>query len=484
MKRLSVAAALALALAALAGTAARASTFAIVPTAVQTAAPIFVPSAETPNAPDSLLLPADWTAHAGSQHELSFAALYSLWRSAGDAYGIPWQVLASINKIESNFGRNMGPSSAGAVGWMQFMPDTWLRWGMDGDADGVADPWNPYDGVYSAARYLAAAGGSNDLERAVFAYNHADWYVREVLDLARVYGGDAGSEVAFELDRVQVALDDAQRNVARANRSLVAAIRVDRALERRQNRLVARADATRVLSDALALRKRAVAVGVGRAPVQERIQILREALDAARDALLDARSVADGASLTPGARLLVGAAMYSGGYVFPVGGGPAVASVARTHHDYPAADIAAPSGTPVYALADAIVERAWAVPDGRCGIGLTIQTADGQTWTYCHLSYLEPRVQSGVFLAAGDVVGLVGSTGRSTGPHLHLQLHPATSYPQEQAWFLQFAGSAFSWQDEPAPERTLAMAAPAAVFAVLPSPEPEDDIVLFTRSGG
>ena len=49
-------------------------------------------------------------------------------------------MLAAINKVETNFGGNMGPSSAGAVGWMQFMPDTWLRWGLDADGDGLADP--------------------------------------------------------------------------------------------------------------------------------------------------------------------------------------------------------------------------------------------------------------------------------------------------------------------------------------------------------
>src|SRR5262249_6664845 len=63
--------------------------------------------------------------------ELSYPQLLGLWQRAGAAYGIPWQLLAAINKVESNFGRNMGPSSAGAIGWMQFMPDTWYRWGVD-----------------------------------------------------------------------------------------------------------------------------------------------------------------------------------------------------------------------------------------------------------------------------------------------------------------------------------------------------------------
>ena len=94
----------------------------------------------------------------------------------------------------------------------------------------------------------------------------------------------------------------------------------------------------------------------------------------------------------------------------------------------------------MYALQDAIVLRAWTYPNGNCGIGLSIRTADGQSWTYCHLSYLDPAITRGVQLAGGTQLGLVGSTGHATGPHLHLQLDPTTSYPQEQAWFQSFAG--------------------------------------------
>jgi soluble lytic murein transglycosylase-like protein len=110
--------------------------------------------------------------------------LVGLYRSAGYQYGIDWKVLAAINKVETNLGRNTHRSSAGAVGWMQFLPSTWRRWGVDASGDGVADPWNPQDAVYSAARYLAAAGGSRDIRRAIFAYNHANWYVNEVLRIA------------------------------------------------------------------------------------------------------------------------------------------------------------------------------------------------------------------------------------------------------------------------------------------------------------
>src|SRR4029450_1812267 len=136
--------------------------------------------------------------------------LVALWQGAGSAYGIPWQVLASINKIESNFGRNMGPSSAGAVGWMQFMPSTWRRWGTHASDAAVADPRHPEDAVFPAARYLAAAGGREALARGVFAYNHADWYVRDVLDLANVFG-DGGGVLTFNLDRMQLQLDEARK---------------------------------------------------------------------------------------------------------------------------------------------------------------------------------------------------------------------------------------------------------------------------------
>jgi soluble lytic murein transglycosylase-like protein len=111
--------------------------------------------------------------------------LVTIYRSAGDQYGIDWRVLAAINRVETNFGRNTHVSSAGAVGWMQFLPSTWRRWGVDASGDGVADPYDPQDAIFSAARYLdAARGARGDIRRAVFAYNHANWYVNEVLSIA------------------------------------------------------------------------------------------------------------------------------------------------------------------------------------------------------------------------------------------------------------------------------------------------------------
>ena len=114
--------------------------------------------------------------------------LLPIYQACGTEYGIPWEVLASINKIESGFGTNMGPSSAGAIGWMQFLPSSWEAFGLDANGDGRKDPYNPVDAICAAAHYLKRSGGSKDLYDAIFAYNHADWYVQEVLSYARAYG--------------------------------------------------------------------------------------------------------------------------------------------------------------------------------------------------------------------------------------------------------------------------------------------------------
>jgi Transglycosylase SLT domain len=108
--------------------------------------------------------------------------------------GLSWTVLAAIGQIESADGTNVGPSTAGAMGPMQFLPSTWAVWGIDGFGDtGKPDILNPYDAVPSAARLLCADGaaaGGQSLSHAIFDYNHANWYVNEVLALAAEYAAD------------------------------------------------------------------------------------------------------------------------------------------------------------------------------------------------------------------------------------------------------------------------------------------------------
>jgi hypothetical protein len=122
--------------------------------------------------------------------------LVPIYMQAGHRYGIPWPVLAAINAIESDYGRNLNTSSAGAIGWMQFEPSTWKRYGVAVDGHSVPNPYDPRDAIFSAARYLAAAGASRDLAGAIYAYNHAGWYVQEVLQRAAAIAQHAQYERA------------------------------------------------------------------------------------------------------------------------------------------------------------------------------------------------------------------------------------------------------------------------------------------------
>ena len=89
--------------------------------------------------------------------------LLPIYQAAAVQYGVLWQILAAINEIETNYGLDQSVSTAGAVGGMQFMPATWMQYGVDALNAGYADPYNPVDAIFAAARYLRAAGASSDL---------------------------------------------------------------------------------------------------------------------------------------------------------------------------------------------------------------------------------------------------------------------------------------------------------------------------------
>jgi hypothetical protein len=120
--------------------------------------------------------------------------LVPLYQAAAAKYGLGPQgpaVLAAINEVETNFGQNLSTSSAGAIGWMQFEPGTWALYGVTATGakapDGPAG-WNdPADAIFSAANYLHASGAPGDWQGAIFIYNHAQWYVSQVLSLAQTY---------------------------------------------------------------------------------------------------------------------------------------------------------------------------------------------------------------------------------------------------------------------------------------------------------
>ena len=113
--------------------------------------------------------------------------LLPIYQACGSEYGIPWQVLAAINRIETGFGTNVNTSYAGAMGWMQFMPGTWAAYGVDANGDREKDPYNPVDAICAAANYLSASGYAEDPRTAIFAYNRADWYVDDILTNAAAY---------------------------------------------------------------------------------------------------------------------------------------------------------------------------------------------------------------------------------------------------------------------------------------------------------
>ena len=114
------------------------------------------------------------------------ATLRGYYAEAQRLYGVDASYLASINFIESSFGRNNGPSSAGAEGPMQFLPSTWANWGQGGNI------WDPHDAILAAARYLVHYGAPGDMRDAIFHYNLDYDYVDAVEFFARAIRADPG----------------------------------------------------------------------------------------------------------------------------------------------------------------------------------------------------------------------------------------------------------------------------------------------------
>ena len=121
------------------------------------------------------------------------AYLLAYQQAATTCPGMDWTLLAGVGQVESGHGRNNGPSSAGAIGPMQFMPRTFAGYAVDGDGDGRTDPWDPQDAIFTAARYLCTGGagqGPAGVHAALLRYNHAEWYVDLVLAAqASIRGG-------------------------------------------------------------------------------------------------------------------------------------------------------------------------------------------------------------------------------------------------------------------------------------------------------
>ena len=166
------------------------------PTTAPTTTPAHPVTTLSPSAP-GVSVPKGWTGTVNADPALTGAVnnlsgllsngnrppsfLIPIYMEAGKKYGVPWEVLAAINAIETDYGQNLNTSSAGAVGWMQFEPSTWAKYGVAVDGHSEPNPYDPRDAIFAAAKYLAAAGAQEDVAKAVYSYNHASWYVDEVM---------------------------------------------------------------------------------------------------------------------------------------------------------------------------------------------------------------------------------------------------------------------------------------------------------------
>ncbi|WP_242652424.1 peptidoglycan DD-metalloendopeptidase family protein [Desulfofarcimen acetoxidans] len=249
------------------------------------------------------------------------ADLMQIFLKAQEKYDVSWAVLAAVCKVETDFGRNMSTSSAGAMGFMQFMPATWQQYKQDGDGDGVYDPENPWDAIFAAANMLKADGYKDNPSQALYCYNHAWWYVNKVLTIASSF------------------------------------------------------------SDTM------VPTGNGAWPVPGYITI---------------------------------SSPFTLSRLHPILG------YKRPHEGI---DIDAPTGTPVIAAVSGKVKLA--KPNGGYGNCIEI-TGDFCMNIYGHLSGY--AVHAGDYVSQGQVIGYVGSTGLSTGPHLHFGVYVNNSPCNPEEW--------------------------------------------------
>lgn len=130
--------------------------------------------------------------------ETSFKRYKELYKQAAEEYGFgeDWYVLMAVGQIESSHGENLGPSTSGALGPMQFLPSTWSTSGVDGNGDGKKNIMDPEDAIPAAAGYLRDGGAPNDWSAALYTYNHSGSYVKEVLAIAEGYRQRAGDKKA------------------------------------------------------------------------------------------------------------------------------------------------------------------------------------------------------------------------------------------------------------------------------------------------
>lgn len=154
------------------------------------------------------------------------AEYLQLYIAAAQRYGLDWAVLAGIGKVECDQGRDPSPActvqgvenSAGAGGPMQFLASTWAIYGVDPYGDATPNRWDAADAIFSAANYLRACGAPGDYRAAIYAYNHATWYVEAVESWARRYSARPGEAAGAMLVAAPGAPARSRAGVAGAGR--------------------------------------------------------------------------------------------------------------------------------------------------------------------------------------------------------------------------------------------------------------------------
>ena len=127
--------------------------------------------------------------------------LLGYYKEAEASTGIPWAYFAAIHFVETKTGRIRGNSTAGAQGPMQFIPSTWAVYG-EGDIN------DDHDAIRAAARYLKAAGGPGNMDKAIFAYNPSDAYVTAIEKYAGVMMADQRAFDGYHAWQVYVSTVD------------------------------------------------------------------------------------------------------------------------------------------------------------------------------------------------------------------------------------------------------------------------------------
>jgi hypothetical protein len=335
--------------------------------------------------------------------------LLPIYQAAGVQYGVPWQILAAINEVETDYGSDLSVSTAGAVGWMQFMPATWLQYGVDALAAGYADPYNPVDAIFAAARYLHAAGASSDLHRAILAYNHSEAYVDSVLLRAKLIAGYPQSTIATLTGLVQGRMPLAGARIAPDTASIAADVLAP--------------SSSSATAGAVALAPPSALSGSGPSAAQG-------GSDPSAAALSGSGSTPDGSGSVPGGSGSAPAPSESGSPAAQ----PPPGRAARSEQF---ADLLARAGAPVVAVQDGRVVKLGR--SRKLGNYLALRDIYGDVFTYAGLGSIAPsyrvrphRRTPHPARALSSTLGTAAAAAGS-GPPAAAALHGAVPAPHDPA---------------------------------------------------